>query len=362
MKVLWVAHRDPSNPRAGGAERIIFEVCTRLSKNGHEITVIAGGWKNCKRYEDLDRIHIMRYGYRAGPHFALPLLLMKNRFDVVIADLGHAVPWISPVLLRRRVIVHFLHLHARSLPGQVGWLLAKTITSIEKLYPIIYNKQHFVTISGTSFDDLIGLGIKRGKISIIYPGVDADIFHPGKKTDYPSMVYFGGMRPYKRPEEALYILKELKRDFMGLRLFVIGDGPSKSKMENLSKELDVDECVSFTGRVSYEKVAEIVASSWVNIHSSVTEGWGISIVEASSAGTPTIAYKVSGVSDSIQDGINGILVKDADRNALANAAKTIISNPEKWWSSSVEVAKKYSWDRTAELWEILIKQVAGEQS
>lgn len=362
MRILWLAHRDPLNPKAGGAERVIFEVGRRLVNKGHDVSVFAGGWKSCKKIETLDGIRILRFGYRAGPHFALPLILLKNRYDVVIADLGHAVPWIFPVLMRRKVIVHFLHLHARSLPGQVGFLLAKTITSIEKLYPIIYYKEHFVTISGTSFDDLIGLGIKRSNISIVYPGVDANIFQPGKKTDYPSMVYFGGMRPYKRPEEALYILKELKRDFKSLRLFVIGDGPSKSGMDHLSRELDVEESVSFMGRISYERVAELVAASWVNIHSSVTEGWGISIVEASSAGTPTIAYKVPGVSDSIQDGINGVLVKDGDRNALANAAKTIISNPEKWWSSSPEVAKKYSWDRTAELWEMLIKQVAGEQS
>lgn len=362
MKVLWVAHRDPLNPRAGGAERVIFEVGKRLSENGHEVTVIAGGWRNCKKYEDIDRIHIMRYGHLANLHFALPILLLKNRYDVVIADLGHAVPWISPVLLRRRVIVHFLHLHARSVPGQVGWLLAKTITAIEKLYPIIYNKQRFVTISNTSYDDLVTLGIKRSNISVIYPGVDREIFKPSKKTEYPSMVYFGGMRPYKRPEEALYILKILRHEIKNLKLTVIGDGPSRLEMERLSLELGIKDNISFTGRIPYTNVAEIVSASWINIHSSVTEGWGISVIESASAGTPTIAYKVPGVSDSVKHGLNGILVENGDRNALANAARNIFSNPRKWWSSSVDIAKNYSWDTTAELWFKTIKEVAVEQS
>ena len=304
----------------------------------------------------------MRFGYRVGPHLALPMLLQRDRYDVVIADLGHAVPWISPVLLRKKLIVSFLHLHARSLPGQVGPLLAQTIKSIEKLYPIIYYKQRFVTISNTSYEDLVALGIKKSEISVIYPGVDREIFEPSKKTEYPSMVYFGGMRPYKRPEEALYILKELQNEIKNLKLIVIGDGPSKLEMERLSLELGIKDNVSFTGRIPYTKVAEIVSASWINIHSSVTEGWGISIIEAASAGTPTIAYRVPGVSDSIKHGLNGILAEDGDRKALANAARFILSNPEEWWSSSVNVAMNYSWDTTAELWFKTIEKVAGEQS
>ena len=54
---------------------------------------------------------------------------------------------------------------------------------------------------------------------------------------------------------------------------------------------------------------------------------------------------------------NGILVQNGDRNALANAALAILKDPKKWWFSSTEVAKKYSWDRTAELWENLISEV-----
>ena len=159
MRILWLAHRDPLNPRAGGAEQIIYEVGSHLAKSGNQISVLAGGWKNCKREEYLHGIHIMRFGYYIGPHIALPIHLLKHRYDIVIADLGHAVPWISPVLLRRKTIVSFLHLHGRSLPGQVSKSLAYIITSLEKLYFIFYNKSHFITISGTSIAALESLGI-----------------------------------------------------------------------------------------------------------------------------------------------------------------------------------------------------------
>ena len=124
-----------------------------------------------------------------------------------------------------------------------------------------------------------------------------------------------------------------------LRLTIIGDGPTKLKLEQLSAELQITGYAVFTGRVSNEKLAELVSSSWINIHSSVTEGWGYSITEVASAGTPTVAYRVAGVSDSIENGVNGITVDDGDRKAFRNAAFAILNDPRKWWLSSVEVAK-----------------------
>ena len=362
MKILWLAHRDPKNPRAGGAERIIYEVGMRLTKDNHQVSVMAGGWEHCKREEYMNGIHIMRYGKRIGPHIALPVHLIKNRYDIIIADLGHAVPWVSPILLRRKTVVSFLHLHARSLPGQVERLLACSITALEKLYFIIYNRSHFVTISNTSLKDLENLGIKSKNISLINPGVNSELFRPSIKTEYPSIVYFGGMRPYKRPEESLYLLKELKNEISGIKLTMIGDGPSKHDLEKLCDEMGLRDNVSFTGRISDAEVAKIVASSWLNVHSSVTEGWGISIIEAASAGTPTVAFRVPGVSDSMENGYNGITVEDGNRMSMFDATLKIMRNPEKWWASSIEVAKKYSWDKTAELWEGLIKKIGGDDN
>ena len=283
---------------------------------------------------------IIRFGKRLGPHIALPIHLLTNNYDIVIADLGHAVPWISPILMRKKVIVSFLHLHARSLPGQVGKILAYLITSLEKLYFIIYNNQQFVTISSTSYKDLTELGIDKSHITVINPGVNSELFKPGIKTTNPSLVYFGGMRHYKRPEESLYLLSLLRNKIYGLKLTIIGEGISKPGLEKLAKDLDVTNDVIFTGKISYGKISELVSMAWLNIHTSKTEGWGISITEASAAGTPTVAYNVPGVRDAVEDGLNGIKVEDGDRKALADAAFSILNDPERWWSLSVEVAKK----------------------
>ena len=358
LKILWLAHRDPLNPKAGGAERTIYEVSMRLAKKGHKITLLTGGWKGCKAKDNLDGITIYRYGKSLGPHLALPIILLKTKFDIVVNDLGHAVPWVLSTIMGDRNVVFFRHLHARSLPGQVNPLLAKIITSIEKCYFLIYRNTPFVTESNTSNADLKNLGIGEKMIHIIPPGVNRDLFQPIEKAESPTMVYFGGMRRYKRPEESIFLLESMIHKITDIKLIIVGTGSQEIHLENLVNEKNMQDSVKFTGRLDDRELAKVVASSWLNIHASKTEGWGLSILEASSAGTPTVAYNVPGVVDAIENCINGLKVKDGDREALAEAAFEILNYPKKWWSSSVEVANKYSWDRTAEMWDKLIHKIA----
>ncbi|WMT49136.1 MAG: glycosyltransferase family 4 protein [Thermoplasmatales archaeon] len=362
MRILWLTHRDPLNPKAGGAERIVCEIGTYLSKNENKITILTGGWPGCKRVDSLNGIKIIRFGRRVIPHLVAPVFLIKNEYDLVIADLGHAVPWISPVIFKKRVIVSFVHLHARSLPGQVSKGLAFLIKGLEKLYFIIYRKEDFITISKTSALDLETLGISKDKISIINPGVNNELFKPNKKTEYPTLVYFGGMRAYKRPNESLFLIRELSKRLQNLRLIVIGDGIMKKEMEDLTVSLGIEKDVYFKGRLSDNEVADIVSASWLNIHTSTTEGWGISIIEAAASGTPTVAYDVPGVHDSVQEGMNGIRVNDGDRSALVEASYKILKSPEKWWASSIEVAKNYSWEKSSELWGLKINEILNKHT
>ena len=137
VKILWLAHRDPMNPSAGGAERTIYEVCTRLVTRGHKIVLLTGGWKGCKPFENIQGIEIHRFGKIIAPHLSLPLFLLKYHYDLVVNDLGHAVPWIFATILNKHNIVFFHHLHARSLQGQINPLFAYVIKAIERCYFII---------------------------------------------------------------------------------------------------------------------------------------------------------------------------------------------------------------------------------
>jgi len=276
--------------------------------------------------------------------------LFKENYDFIINDLAHVVPWPSAPILSKK-IVFFRHLHARTLPGQVNPLLAYVLSNIEKTYHIIYRKSIFVTESKTSKYDLINLGISERRIFLIPPGVDKGLFKPTKKTDYPSIIYFRGIKKYKRPQEALLLFKEIIKEIPNVKLYVVSTGPEINNLLQLTKELNLENYVTFTGRLSEKELAELCASSWLNVYTSVAEGWGYSVLEASASGTPTVAYDVPGISDAIEDGLNGIKTKS--REGLVEAAIRILKDPEQWWKSSLMVAEKYSWERTTELWKCL---------
>ena len=350
MKILWFAHRDIKNPKAGGAERTIYEVCSRLCKMHVEVHLVTVNPGNLLNYEIVDGIITHRITGNIIAHLSVRKMIKKIKPDVIVDDMGHAVPWFSSWFTDIPVIVFFRHLHARSLPGQVNFLLAKAITLMEQLYPFIYKNNIFVTESDTSENDLVSLGIKKDRIVRIPPGVDLDLFHQGKKTDNVQLVYFGGLRRYKRPEYAITVYENLSQKVDNLKLIIAGDGPvlNEIKEEIQDKNYNID----FTGRVDYDNLAKIIRESWVNLHFSVTEGWGYSIMESSASSTPTVAFSVPGVVNTIINNYNGFLVNSIDE--FTDKILFIINSIDRFSINSRKFAETFTWENTTDLWYKLL--------
>jgi len=352
LKVLWFAHRDIRHPRSGGAERTIYEVGRRLAAKGMEFHLVTVNPGNLAEYENVDGIITHRIRGNVRVHLAAHRMVRSVDPDIIVDDLGHAVPWFSSWFSGKKVIVFFRHLHARSLPGQVNFLLAKSLTLMERAYPIIYRKNTFVTESSTSEEDLINLGIGKEKITRIPPGVDLELFHPGKKTEFPQLVYFGGLRKYKRPEYSIKIYELLKDETKDLKMVIVGEGPVLKEIKDMVDGKNYN--IEFMGRISNEEVARVVRESWVNIHFSVTEGWGYSIIESSASGTPTVAFKVPGVVDTVRDGYNGFLVNSIE--GFKSRILDIIEKEDEFSANSRKFAENFSWDKTAESWHSLFER------
>ncbi len=352
LNILWLNHRDPKNPRAGGAERTIYEVAKRLVEKGNKVTVYCPRWKGSPDEEIIDGIRIIRKGNNFTIHAFLPIFLIKNSFDAIINDLAHGVPWISPAFFKRKNFVFFRHLHARSLPGQVDIILAKIITILEKLYPLIYRDIKIVTESSSSEKDLIRLGFEEKNIVKIPPGVDLNLFSPGKKSESVQLIYFGGLRKYKRPEYALRVYEELNIQIPDLKLIITGSGPSLKRMKEAIKTKNYN--IEFLGKVDYKELSEIIRKSWINLHFSITEGWGYSILESSASGTPTVALRVPGVVDTIKDNFNGFLVNDIKE--FKEKILYIVNNEDLFVKNSREFAENFTWERTVEMWYQLLSK------
>jgi glycosyltransferase involved in cell wall biosynthesis len=357
MKILWISHRDSQHPGSGGAEKTIHQISTRLGILGHEIEVLTTSWRGAPRVYREAGVRVVRYPTALGPHVVLPAVLLRRAgFDVVIDDLAHVVPWCSPWLGAHSGVVYFRHLHRRTLQGQVARPLAESLTLIERTYSSIYRDWPFVTESTDAIADLVELGVDKNRIRCIPPGVDLSMFKPRTKSAQPHLVYFGGLKAYKRPLAAVMVLEAVINSGIDARMSVIGIGPQLDLFRARAREAGVLNRVAFLGRIDEATLAAVVGTAWVNLHFSVSEGWCLSAMEAAASGVPTVAFSVPGLRDSVQHGVSGLLAPEGDVDRLITSVKSIIQNPKPWSSACTGWASHFGWDRAAKRWEELLEE------
>jgi glycosyltransferase involved in cell wall biosynthesis len=219
-----------------------------------------------------------------------------------------------------------------------------------KAMPTVYRAIDIVTIS-PSIKKLLkkmGYGVDN-TIHIVYPGVN-EIAPLIKKTSHPSLIYLGRLREYKHVDVLIRMAAKLKEEFPTLQVTIAGDGESTKKLTQLSEKLRVCNMVTFTGKISEKEKEKLLAKSWIAIHPSIAEGWGITNIEANLCGTPVVASDIDGLRDSVVNGKTGYLVKPMSVEAFYIATRKLLHNHklrERMAMESIIWAQNFSWDASA---------------
>lgn len=143
-------------------------------------------------------------------------------------------------------------------------------------------------------------------------------------------VYVGRLLEDKQIDFLFKAFSHLEKNTDNIRLTIIGDGPEKSKLENLSRKLNLKN-IFFTGEITDEELT----GKWIFISDAfVMPGrLGLSVVHTFCFGTPVISQKKEkhfhgeGIGY-IKDGVNGFLTEDGNISELAERMKRIISDPD----------------------------------
>ncbi len=110
-----------------------------------------------------------------------------------------------------------------------------------------------------------------------------------------------------------------------LQLFLMGDGPDRSGLQALASELGITDTVRFLG--SGRDVEAVLAAADLFVFPSLGEGLGIALMEAMAMGLPSVGTRVDGISELVQDGLDGVLVPANDPDALARSILALCGNP-----------------------------------
>jgi glycosyltransferase involved in cell wall biosynthesis len=347
LNILWLNHRDPKHPFAGGAEVRIQEIGKRLVQNGHSVKLVCERWPGSEKTEFLDGIEVLRIGNKYTIHLEVPFLVKSFDGDVVIDDMAHALPWESQFFTPKPVIGQVHHVHQGVLDFELNPIIAKTLTLSERA--IKYYKS-VIAVSLSTKQALINLGVNKNRVRVIPNGVDTNFYKPTTKSAIPTILWVGRVKRYKRVEHVLSAFNLIEKLLPEAQLFIVGNGDYLESVKSYAAKLGLKN-VFFSGFVDEKKKASLMASSWVTVSSSFVEGWGMTMTESAACGTPAVAYDVPGLRDSVSNNETGLLVDDGNVRALAQNLLRILQDEQlrvRLGVNALERTKQFSWNKVAQ--------------
>lgn len=179
-------------------------------------------------------------------------------------------------------------------------------------------------------------GFAPEKLRVVHNGVDTLKFQPGKRDRsrlFPGLesarlvVLVGNMHSdVKGHPWAIAAAPAVLREFPGARFVFAGDGDMRPRFEKQAEDLGLRDRFLFLGRRS--DVPDLLASCDIAVLPSRAEGLPNAVLEYMAAGLPTVASRVGGNSELVQDGVTGLLVPSEDANAIAGALLRLLRDPE----------------------------------
>jgi glycosyltransferase involved in cell wall biosynthesis len=166
-----------------------------------------------------------------------------------------------------------------------------------------------------------------GKIHVIHCGLDAQFFSelPSSIPDTNRFVCIGRLGEHKAQLILVRAIERLKKEGVLCRVVLVGDGPMRSRIEQLIAELGLRDQIQITGWASGDRVKEELRASRAMILPSFSENMPVVIMEAMALGRPVISTYIAGIPELVEPTVNGWLVPSSDEQALADAIRLALA-------------------------------------
>lgn len=162
-------------------------------------------------------------------------------------------------------------------------------------------------------------------------GVDCDRFRPSSVPENSEDEFvIGTIKALESPygiDDLLRAFALLTTRYAGrkkLRLAIAGDGSLRKSLERLAKDLGVIDKVSFLGQIAHSRVPQLLNTFSVFCALSLSESFGVAILEASACQVPVVVTNVGGLPEVVRDSLTGFVVPAKDVQAAANAVGKLI--------------------------------------
>jgi glycosyltransferase involved in cell wall biosynthesis len=324
----------------GGAERWYRGLAERLARDGHEVTYLTlRQWERGARPE-LAGVHVVAVGPRmplygsSGRRRLLPPLVFGVGVLAHLVLRGrsyHAVhtgsfPYFSLLaaalvrpLHRFRLVVDWHEVWTREywreylgvLGGRLGWAVQRLCARVP---------QHAFCFSRLSLERLKAAGL--GAEPELLPGLYAGPQPAGEPARAEPVVLFAGRHiPEKRVPTLVPALALARERAPELRGAILGDGPERGAVLRAISQYGLEDVVSAPGFVEAGELERTLERALCLVLPSRREGYGLIVVEAAAAGTPSIVARApeSAATELIEEGENGFVSESVEPEVLAEA-------------------------------------------
>jgi glycosyltransferase involved in cell wall biosynthesis len=344
MRVLQVI----DSLRIGGAEVLVRDLAPRFIQHGVDCEVLvlsrSSSALEIALQDDgvkiLDTGDIPIYSVRQVPALARRM----RDFDLVHVHLFPAQLWAVLAAVQSRCALITTE-HNTVNARRHWWFRLVDLWMYSRFRQIICNSDATAAELGRWCPNV------KEKLQVIPNGIPVEVFANARAADLRGVgagmtkaVFVGRFEPQKDHATLLRALALVPN----VHLFLLGDGPLRSRLEQLAGDLGIANRVTFAGFRS--DVPEILKACDVYVHSTTSDGFGIAACEAMAAGLPVIASDVPGLAQVIEGA--GVVFPVGDHASLARELNVLASSNEKranMSEASRRRARDFSIERTVEL-------------
>ena len=342
-------------PELGGMQNLIEGLSKALLNHG-PVKVFADGDDEAKVYDQNSKLNIERVaGFKIFRKYRKANLVKEfiksNQIRATFFDHWKSIENIDAEILK--TTKSFCLIHSKEINHPVGSSLNKrVIKALEKSDNVIANSRFTKELA-------LKLGIKN--VTVINPGCNYPIkIHEESKiyakkifeNSSPKLITISRLDGRKSHQNILMTIKNLLPKYPNLKYVSIGDGDERKNLQNLRKELSLENNVDLIFKSSEQEKVGLLEQSDIFIMPSVVykksvEGFGIAFIEAACYGKPSIGGIYGGEADAIKSGETGYLCNGNDLNALYETLLKILSNDQykKLGENAFEFSKNFNWDK-----------------
>lgn len=246
-------------------------------------------------------------------------------------------------------------------------------SSFDPLKKLMYLRgtHKFVVVSSELKKTFIKKGIPDKHIEVIFNGIPTEFY---KNADEEKTTQLRNYYKIGKSEKVIGCVSRMKKQeqliqalqYLPDNITVFFAGIKEGSLDDLVQSLNIKQRIIYAGEVKRDHIVNYYKLFDVNVLPSITDGFGLVLVEAMGMGVPVIGTDAEGIKDVITDGVDGFLFTNEDTQMLAEKLQTILFNTEirkKFIANGMKTAhEKFVISKTIENYEKLFQRLINQNN